>query len=260
MAEDNTPSEGTDTNQTPESDQSNSQPQKDQSNSQSQEDQPQKDGGNNESDTQKPQDNSQKGEGNNEGNNDSKPQEGKNENENDATPPVRKTKLDYIRERRERRKAKDEAKSDDASAEISAEEEERIAQIIEKRYGGVLKNAERITELSSDNEINEAVNDFLDTEEGKYFKDHKAKIIEWAKHENRATVPIAAIAMEIVGPKKMLEIGAQMAREIDRKAAESQSGGGGGRKDESGEGKDYKKMSSTDFQKELNSVLSNGRI
>jgi len=177
--------------------------------------------------------------------------------EEDQGPPVRKSKLDYILERKERKIQKlqsqkppenqgttppppkpagenEESEGDEGDDDISPEEAAKFKKFVEREYGTSLKKAEHYGTTAVENEIKQHVSEFLNTDEGKYFKDVEAKIVRWAKDPSRKDIPIKAIAMEIVGMKRIMQIGAEMEKEASEKAKSSQAGGGSGRSGDGG--------------------------
>jgi len=176
--------------------------------------------------------------GNEPSGNDKKP-EGTNDPskpQDDEEPPVRKTKLDFILERKQRQleKAKasqiknidQELKKLDGGAQdqdgaeneddIPAEDAEVVEKVVEKKFGSYFKEMDQQKEAAE-------MQSFL--AENPEFKPYEARIKKYAGHESRRHLPLKAIAYEVAGPD-LMRIGAEKAKKADQEAAKSTTGGG----------------------------------
>lgn len=166
---------------------------------------------------------------------------------NEDEPPVRKTKLDFILERKQRRLEK--AKSDqikkvdqelkDAGGngddptgddDIDPEDAEKISKVIDKKYGHVFEGLEE-KEQAAEAEKEEAELQTFITSKPE-FKPYEAKIRKFAQHESRKHLPLLSIAYEIAGPD-LKRLGAEEERKAAAEAAASTTGGGTTRNDSS---------------------------
>lgn len=73
------------------------------------------------------------------------------------------------------------------------------------------------------------IDGFISREGNEGFREHKAKIMEFANHPSRKNVPIETIAMEVVGRDGLLKMGANAEADASRAAAMSATGGGSAR-------------------------------
>jgi len=181
----------------------------------------------------------------------------------DNEPPVRKTKVDYILERQQKKAERDRAKAENNSSseqqdneeELTPAEEAKLEKFISRKYGKQLTAAEQALETSTLNTINQEISDFLTNDpNGKYFKEFESKIRVWAVHPSRSHLPIKTIAYEVAGDK-MLQIGAQMAKEAAKEASESKAGGSGARATEGGGQKKVWEMTNEEFAKMQQGVM-----
>ncbi len=175
--------------------------------------------------------------------------------DDDAEPPVRKTKLDYILERKQRKlekaksqeiqKVDDQLKkpADDGSGEgdgeddeISPEEEKAIEKVVTKKFG---HHFEQLNEEREEAELQGFIN------QNPKFKPYEAKIRKFANHPSRQHLPLQSIAYEVAGPD-LMRIGAEEARKADAEAAKSTTGGGSARNDSAH--KPVSEMSSAEFR------------
>ena len=196
-----------------------------------------------------------------------KGEEAKDSKTEDEEPAVRKSKLDYILERKQRKiekleREKAEATGDKNKSEdedLSPEEESKIAKVIERRYGQQFEKADEIAEENAKAAVSKEVDEFIEKDpNGKYFKEFKDKITKWALHPSRAKMPITAIAYEIAGPE-LLKLGAKMAKEADEEALDSKTGGGTARNLDTSGKKDIWGLSSKDFAARQQEVLQRQR-
>jgi hypothetical protein len=174
-------------------------------------------------------------------------------------PPTRKTKLDFILERKQKKleklkeeklhKVNDELKEhgdDDDDDGISPDDEKLVEKVVERKYG---KYFSRDEERDAKAEVKE----FLNTDpQGKYFKKYEDKILKWSRHPNRANVPLRTIALELAG-NDLLKIGAELEREAQKKADESKAGGGSARATEGGK-KDWSNATPAEVEAEIERV------
>lgn len=176
----------------------------------------------------------------------------------DEDPPFRsKEKKDFIIERLLKKNQKLEAKAtpQEAPAEdeyIDPDEEARISSVVNKIVAPVLGEYEARAAETERKETEMAVDKEL--EAFPELKGYREKILNYANHPSRAHLPVSAIIYEVAG-QKLLEIGAQRAREADKKANESSGGGGSARSLAPGQS-DYSKMSNEEFEKEKAGVMS----
>jgi len=191
----------------------------------------------------------------------------KTSQEDNEEPPVRKTKIDYILERKnkqierlkqERAKANQDnhqnnnQDTEDEGEDLSPEEEAKIVKVLEKRYGKTLETVDALANSNEETGLKNDLQTFLSTEEGKYFKEFETKILAYAKHPNRANIPISAIAYEVAGPK-LLKIGAKMAEDA-RKEALAFKGGGGNTQHTTNSKPDINKMTPAEFEAYKNGI------
>ena len=147
----------------------------------------------------------------------------------DDKPPVRKTASDFYKERQERKMARsqaketqDDGKKDKEDEEVAPEDEDLISKVIEKRYGGVLKDLQSKNEAAED--AKEATDFFAENPE---FKPYEAKILKWWGDESRRHLPISTVALEAVGFKTLIKLGAEKERQAADKAKQTTTTGDG---------------------------------
>lgn len=157
-----------------------------------------------------------------------------------AEPQVRKSNLEYILERQQRKAERDRTKQTQPQAQPSAppasqgeddltpEEEKKFSKYLEKNFGETFRKIDGLAESGAEKDVQAEVSKFLSSKEGKYFAQYEKTIAEWAKHPSRVNIPIETIAMEAAGVKGMFAIGAAMERDAAKEAQESQAGGSGG--------------------------------
>jgi hypothetical protein len=199
----------------------------------------------------------------------------------DEEPPVRKTKQDYILERKERQLAKAKAKSEEAQKsqdkkeeekpnsnqdgegdqdeDLTPEESAKFEKFVAKRYGKHFEKVEEFAKKDYEGSVDSEVDDFISKDpNGKHFEPYKDKIKNWAKHPTRKNLPISTIAYEIAGPE-LLKLGAKMAAEADAEAAEGDSPGSSSRKSTEGGKKSFWDMTPEEFAAEQQKVMSKAR-
>lgn len=186
-----------------------------------------------------------------------KPKEDKDGEDDDTPPPVRKTASDYYKERQDRKAAKkansqkddDKGKNgndiDDDDDEVDPEDEELISKVVERKFKPVLDK------IAASEEEQEAKAFF---EENPEFKAHETKILKWWKDPSRRHLPISTVALEAVGYKNLIKLGAQKEREAADKAKKTASAGANATKTDSGK-KDVWGMSKNDFAAKREEVL-----
>ena len=202
------------------------------------------------------------------------PPEGEQTPPEGEEPPTRKNNLAYIIERKQAKIEKLKNKTGTKKlAELDAEiaklegrgeenpnlsleekEKERIDEYILNKYGDQFDLIRQTQENSEINQLEKDTKDFVG--ENPIFKPFYKKIIKWGKHPVYKNLPIEQLAYSAAG-KDLLQIGAHLARNADKQAKESQSGGTSARSDGSIK-KDFSKMSDQEFAKELNQVNRRG--
>lgn len=133
----------------------------------------------------------------------------------------------------------DEDDDDDLSDEDKAAFDKRIS----KRLAPIEKQA-------AENEVKVSIAEFV--KDNPDFAPFAKKAERFALHKSRANIPIKSIFFEVAGDK-LMQIGAKRGRVADKKAKETQAGGGNSGGEEAGN-KNYKDMPLGDFEKELESV------
>lgn len=182
-------------------------------------------------------------------------------------PQVRKSKLEYILERKrakaekanpQQKKSENQpsAQNDDGGEDdLTPEEEKKFSKYMDKHFGDTLKKIDGLAESGAESEVHSDVQAFLSSKEGKYFEKYADKITAWAKHPSRANIPIQTIAMEAAGVKGMLAIGAAMERDAAKEAKESQAGGSSTRSDSQPSQKKVSEMTDAEFMASKAQVL-----
>lgn len=199
----------------------------------------------------------------------------------DEEPPVRKTKQDYILERKERQLAKAKAKSEEApksqdkkeeekpnadqdgegdqEEDLTPEESKKFEKFVAKRYGKHFEKVEEFAQKDYEGSVDSEVDEFISKDPGgKHFEPYRDKIKAWAKHPSRKNLPISTIAYEIAGPE-LLKLGAKIAAEADAEAAEGDSPGSSSRKSAEGGKKGFWDMTPEEFAAEQQKVMSKAR-
>ncbi len=184
-------------------------------------------------------------------NKDSKKETSKEDDDDNAEPEVRPrmSTKDFIigRQHKKLSKAKagegegegehkdnEEANEDDD--EIAPEDEELITKVVAKRFAPILDKA---LSAEDENEIQEFVKTNPD------FKPFEAKVRRFMRHPSRRQLPVKSIFYEVAGDK-LLSIGAKRQTEADKKAKDTQTGGGSNRA--GGGTKSVKEMSNEEFE------------
>jgi len=121
---------------------------------------------------------------------------------------------------------KDDSKETDEDEEFAPEDVELVTNIVAKKFAPILDKS-----LAADDE--KEVQDFL--KENPDFKPFEAKARRYMQHPSRRALPIEAIFFEVAG-RKLLKIGADRAKEADKKAKDTQTGGGSNRAGEGTKG------------------------
>ena len=177
--------------------------------------------------------------------------------------PIRKTRLDYILERKAKRlekikqdklakldsELKEHGESgedeDDDLEDIEDEGEKKIVNTMKKYFG------ETVEKLSS-KEVESKVNAFIE-KDGR-FAPFKDKIVKWAKHPAYAKLPVDRLAYAVVGPK-IAEILSQKKKELEDEAEKSRLGGSGRRTVTK---KGVWEMSPKEFEEHLHEIQTRG--
>lgn len=208
------------------------------------------------------------------GSGEQKPKDGERKPKDDAPadksqqqPGTRKTKFDFIAER-QRRKAEREAAAakeaqggegededtDEDGDPVAPEDEATIDKVLRKKYGSQFEAIER---QRFENEVTEF---FQKDEVAKHATDaEKAKFKEFALHPSRSQIPYESIMLEVMGGRRLMEIGAEIEREAAKKAGQSRSGGGSAARQDGASGlPDYYAMSDKEFEAEQFRVMNGG--
>lgn len=154
--------------------------------------------------------------------------------DHDEEPQIRKTRLDYIAERKEKRleRLKQErlskidreleelgdngdSESDDMEY-IEDEDEKKVVKTMKKYFG------ESLDDISL-KEVKTDVSSFV--EKNPEFATYKDKIIKWAQHPAYAKVPIERLAYAVVGPEISKLLSSKKA-ELESEMDKSKLGGG----------------------------------
>lgn len=180
----------------------------------------------------------------------------------DEEPPVRKTHLDFIAERKQRKlekikqakiaKLNEELKTygieDDEEDfdNIEDDDEKKIAKTMKKYFG------ESIETIRS-KELETEIDKFVKTDER--FEPFKAQIAKWAKHPAYANLPIDRLAYAVAGPNLAKAI-IEKKKELEDEADKSKLGGGSTRRGEVK--KSVNDMSSQEFEDYLHKIRTKG--
>lgn len=180
-------------------------------------------------------------------------------------PATRKTKFDFIMERKRKQAEREEAKAkepggsetDDGNGDdyVAPEDEATIENVVRKKYGAQFEAVEK---QRFENEVTEF---FQKDSVAKYATDkEKALFKEYAMHPSRQAIPYETIILEALGSKRLMEIGAGIEREAAKKAGQSKAGGGSGQRQDGASGKpDYSTMSDSEFEAEQQRIRQSGR-
>jgi hypothetical protein len=90
------------------------------------------------------------------------------------------------------------------------------------------------------------------------FKPYAKKTARWAKHPNRAGVPVKSIFYEVAGDD-LMKIGAKRSKAADKKADKTKSAGGQSGNSDGKGSKSYSDMPLSDFGKELEDAKTKRR-
>ncbi len=124
--------------------------------------------------------------------------------------------------------------TDDEENEISEQDEALVAKVVAKRFAPIL---EKHVEAEDLQEIQGFLKDNPD------FAPYEKQVKVFMQHPSRRSLPIKSIFYEVAGDD-LLKIGAQRQQEADKKAKETQAGGG------TQQGGDTKKKSAWDMTPE----------
>ena len=108
---------------------------------------------------------------------------------------------------------------------IAPEDEELITKVVAKKFAPIIDKS-----LAADDE--QEIQDFLKTNPD--FKPFEVKVRRFMQHPSRRALPIKSIFYEVAGDK-LIKIGAERAKQADKKAKDSQTGGGSNRGGEANE-------------------------
>lgn len=183
----------------------------------------------------------------------------KEESDDETDPPVRKSPSDFYKARQARKAAKgnqstskknnDDENGDEGDDEIAPEDEEIINKVVDKKLQPLIDQATTAADAQ------EAKDFFAVSPE---FKPFEAKILKWWSHPTRRHLPISTVALEAVGYKKLIQLGAQRGKDADDKAKKLNSGGGNAPKGTGGK-KSVADMTDAEFMAERERVLAGGQ-
>jgi len=146
----------------------------------------------------------------------------------DDEPKVRKNlPNEHFVKMRQKNRKKDSTKDDGGENDDdddSSDDDDDVMESVKKIVKPLYDQQETVA-------INNEINDFI--AENPKFEKYKAKVAKFAQHASRAQTPITSIFYEVAGPD-LMKIGAEMAKEADNEAKNTQSGGGAGAHDVSG--------------------------
>lgn len=180
--------------------------------------------------------------------------------EGDEEPPVRKSKLDYILERKNKKIEKLQ-KSQPANPpnpenpdpntpggdEYSPEELTKFKKMSEAIFGDRFKAVDSLTEKTEHDDVENQVSDFFKADpHADLLKEFEGKIRKYAQHPSRSQVPIDELVWGIAG-KKLITLAADAVRKAQKAALDSQAGGGGNRKLDAGAKQDWWKLPDEQF-------------
>lgn len=189
-------------------------------------------------------------------------------------PEERKSKLQYILERKERKLQKleqerhqnsqnNEESDDDDDLEDNLEDEEfspeeaaKFDRYVEKKFGKKLELVDKLAERTEVDDVNAEIANFIKTHEhGNLLAEHEEKIRKWALHPSRSKIPIKEIIFGILGEKKLIAYGAEQAIKAMKDANESQNGGSSARRLDGNQEKSWLTESKDSFEAEKQRVL-----
>jgi len=135
----------------------------------------------------------------------------------------KRTNVDFILERKNRKIEKLQGKKDDGADDESGEDDD-IDEADEKTVGKVVKKvlAPFIEKQMQEEDANE-IADFI--KQNPDFAPYAEKVKKFASHESRKNMPIKSIFYEVAGDD-LLKIGAKRAKKAGDEAKETQAGGG----------------------------------
>lgn len=144
----------------------------------------------------------------------------KDDKDEDKEPPTRKRPVDFIRERQERRKAKQgdqgKAADEDEDDDIDPADKETIGKVVAKALKPFVEEKAKAQD-------EQEIKDFLNSNPD--FKPYEAKARKYMSHPSRKDVPIEEIFYGVAG-KDLLRIGAKRAKIADDEARKTRSAGG----------------------------------
>lgn len=168
----------------------------------------------------------------------------------DEEPPTRKKNVDFIIERKAQKLAKEKNKvsEDKGGDDNDNDDDEDIApedaKVIDQRVNKILSPFIQ-KQQAEENKLE--ANDFVTA--NPQFKPYVDKVLKWAQHPSRSSLPISSIFYEVAG-KDLLKIGADMEKKASDKAKETNAGGGNNRGGNGGGTKPVWEQSAEEFEAE----------
>jgi hypothetical protein len=185
--------------------------------------------------------------------------------EDDAEPPTRKSKLDYILERKQRKIEKLENQNQppppatpdpNEEDEYSPEELTKFKKMSEKIYGDKFKVVDQLTEKTERDHVDSEITTFFKNDpHADLAKEFEKTIRKYAQHPSRAEVPIDEIVWGVAG-KRLISFAAEAVRKAQKEAKESGTGGSSGRKPEGTVAKGAWEMTPEEHAAKVQRVLS----
>lgn len=180
--------------------------------------------------------------------------------DDDTPPPVRKTATDFYKARQERKKngkgnqANSKQNNDEAGDDDDSDEDDDVdpadKEVIDRQVKKQLKPV--LDHFTAQADKQEAETYFAANPD---FKPYEAKIMKWWNDPTRRHLPINTVALEAIGVKNLIRIGAQRQKAADDKARKTSTGGGSSTRDAGGS-KPVAEMSNAEFEAERQRVLS----
>jgi len=197
--------------------------------------------------------------------------------EKDEEPPVRKSKLDYILERKQAKLRKQEesivpqkpapsietpddsnVRGNEGDDEPTPDEVRKFQRFMEKTYGDKLSRIDQLAETTEAEHVNSEVSEFLknDPHADLLPPEFSEKIKKYAQHPSRKQVPLEEIVWGIAG-KKLIAYAAEAVRAAQKAAAKTRTGGSPSRKPEGDTTgtPDFANMPTEEFKKYQAQVL-----
>ena len=170
----------------------------------------------------------------------------------DETPKIRASKQNiwknkYFAEKRIANKKQKEDENDDDDDGIDPEDEEMVNKVVRKHYGSKLDEVD----LQADKaELSEFISD------NPAFKPYQAKILKFWRDPSRNHLPVETVAMEAVGYKNLVKIGAKLEKQASINAKKEVNVGNSGGLEVK---KKVKDMSDKEFDQLTEKVLHSRR-